>query len=69
MTYVANLPDESKMALLDVTKFECTWRLAYELIKQIVLPAGTRREVITLFNNSFGSRFNPDLQVFQGPTR
>jgi mono/diheme cytochrome c family protein len=60
MTYIAQFPDGRTETLLSVPHYDFNWQITYELAEPIVLPRGTRLEVIAHFDNSPGNKFNPD---------
>lgn len=60
MKYIAHYPNGTSAVLLDVPKFDFNWQINYQLVKPIILPKGTRLEVIATFDNSPGNRYNPD---------
>jgi len=58
--YTAIYPTGEKQVLLNVPKYDFNWQLAYETMKPVVLPKGTRIECVAHFDNSANNKFNPD---------
>jgi hypothetical protein len=60
MTYVAYFPDGRKQTLLRVPAYDFHWQITYYPKEPIVLPKGTRIEVVGEFDNSANNPLNPD---------
>ena len=56
----ATYPDGRKELLLNVPNYSFEWQLDYYPDKPVVLPAGTRIDVVGHWDNSAGNKFNPD---------
>jgi len=56
----ATYPDGRKELLLNVPNYNFEWQLDYYPDKPVVLPAGTRIDVVGRWDNSAGNKFNPD---------
>lgn len=60
MRYLAHYPDGSTQTLLYVPAYEFSWQITYQAQKPMLLPKGTRMEVIGEFDNSVNNPHNPD---------
>jgi hypothetical protein len=60
MRYVAHYPDGRAETLLYVPAYEFSWQFTYQAKKPIILPKGTRLEVIGEYDNSANNPRNPD---------
>lgn len=60
MRYIAHLPDGEEKTLLYVPAYDFNWQLTYLEQKPLLLPKGTRIEVIAKFDNSANNPMNPD---------
>jgi len=58
--YKAVYPTGESQILLSVPKYDFNWQLAYETMKPITLPKGTRIECVAHFDNSINNKANPD---------
>ena len=58
--YVAKLPDDTMITLLDVPKYDFNWQLIYKLREPIDLPKGTKIYATGWFDNSDKNPANPD---------
>jgi peroxiredoxin len=58
--FVAYLPDGSQQVLLNVPRYDFNWQTTYEMKEPVMLPAGTRIEYTTVFDNSSQNKANPD---------
>jgi peroxiredoxin len=58
--FVAYLPDGSQQMLLNVPRYDFNWQSTYEMSAPVMLPAGTRIEYTTVFDNSVQNKANPD---------
>jgi hypothetical protein len=59
MTYRLVYPNGESRTLLSV-KFSFQWQMSYDVAEPIVVPKGTKLEVVAHFDNSANNRFNPD---------
>jgi hypothetical protein len=59
MTYRLLYPTGESETILSV-KYDFNWQLAYDVVKPIVVPKGTRLQVTAHFDNSANNPFNPD---------
>jgi hypothetical protein len=62
----AELPDGSKVELLDVRRFSFAWQLMYELAQPVHLPAGTVLRYHATYDNSAA---NPFVVQYDTPNR
>ncbi|MBZ5612032.1 MAG: thiol-disulfide isomerase [Acidobacteriia bacterium] len=53
-------PDGRKETLLNVPKYDFNWQITYEPAGDLTLPAGTRLEAVSYYDNSPNNPFNPD---------
>jgi hypothetical protein len=60
MTYHLLYPDGRDEILLNVPKYDFNWQIAYQPMKPIRVPKGTRVHVDAHYNNSVSNKFNPD---------
>lgn len=60
MRYVAHLPDGQQETLLSVPAYDFNWQFTYIAKKPVLIPKGTRIEVIADFDNSANNPGNPD---------
>jgi mono/diheme cytochrome c family protein len=60
MKYVLTYPDGKQEVLLDVPNYSFNWQLIYTPDQPISIPAGTRIDVISHFDNSANNKNNPD---------
>jgi hypothetical protein len=60
MRYIAHYPDGHTQTLLSVPAYEFNWQITYQARNPILLPKGTRMEVIGEFDNSVNNPRNPD---------
>lgn len=58
--FVAYLPDGTQKMLLNVPRYDFNWQSTYEMTEPMMLPAGTRIEYTTVFDNSTQNKANPD---------
>jgi hypothetical protein len=58
MTYRLLCPTGESETVLSV-KYDFNWQLAYDVVKPIVVPKGTRLQVTAHFDNSANNPFNP----------
>ena len=68
MTYEVKFPDGRTETLLKVPRYNFDWQLGYDVAAPIKLPKGTILHVDATFDNSVGSRGNPNpnVDVFGG---
>jgi hypothetical protein len=59
MTYRLVYPNGESRTLLSV-KFNFQWQMSYDVAEPIVVPKGTKLQVVAHFDNSANNRFNPD---------
>ena len=60
MRIVADYPDGRKETLLWVPAYDFNWQFTYRTEKPVLLPKGTRLEILATFNNSTSNPVNPD---------
>ena len=60
MTYIVHYADGRSETLLSVPHYDFNWQITYELAEPMLLPKGTRLEVIAHYDNSPNNKFNPD---------
>ncbi|MDT8427610.1 MAG: redoxin domain-containing protein [Pseudomonadales bacterium] len=60
MTVSALYPDGRQELLINVANYNYNWQLAYTLRQRKLLPAGTRLQAVTVYDNSIANPFNPD---------
>jgi len=58
--FVAHFPDGHQEVLLNVPHYDFNWQTTYELAKPLAVPAGTRIEYTTVFDNSAQNKANPE---------
>jgi hypothetical protein len=58
--YKAVYPTGETETLLNVPKYDFNWQLAYEPVKPVVLPKGTRIECTAHHDNSTNNPYNPN---------
>ena len=56
----ADPPKRAPMALLDVERYDFNWQFAYRFEDPVLLPKGTRLDVVGWFDNSEANPANPD---------
>ncbi len=56
----ATYPDGRSEALLRVPKYDFNWQITYEPAGDLLLPAGTKVEAVSYYDNSVNNPFNPD---------
>ena len=56
----ATYPDGRTEALLSVPKYDFNWQITYEPEGDLRLPAGTRLDAVSCYDNSPNNPFNPD---------
>lgn len=56
----ATYPDGRSEPLLRVPKYDFNWQITYEPAGDLLLPAGTKLEAVSYFDNSPNNPFNPD---------
>ena len=69
--YTAIYPDGRREVILEVPAFDFNWQLDYTFKEPMRVPAGTRIEFITHYDNSVDNIYNPDAtipMVWGGPT-
>ena len=59
-TYTATFPDGRQEVLLSVPRYDFNWQTNYELAEPIWVPAGTRVDTASHYDNSAGNLANPD---------
>jgi hypothetical protein len=60
MSMTATFPDGRRAVLLNVPRYDFNWQLFYYPVEPIVLPRGTRVDVVARYDNSAANRANPD---------
>ena len=60
MRIVADLPNGEKKTLLYVPAYSFNWQITYRAEEPILLPKGTRVEILATFDNSPNNPINPD---------
>ena len=60
MTITATFPDGRRQTLIDVPAYDFNWQLFYYPKQQVMLPRGTRVDVIAHYDNSADNPSNPD---------
>ena len=60
MTYIVHYADGRSETLLSVPHYDFNWQITYELAEPMLLPKGTKLEVIAHYDNSPNNKFNPD---------
>jgi peroxiredoxin len=60
--YRVRFPDGKSEVLLRVPRYDFNWQSHYRLVKPLTLPAGTRIECTSHFDNSSRNANNPDPQ-------
>jgi len=67
--YTAVYPDGRSEVLLNVPRYDFNWQLIYRPKDGILLPKGTRIDVVAHYDNSPNNKFNPDptKEVRWGP--
>ena len=63
MMYRVSYPDGSSEILLSVPNYDMNWQISYEFAQPVLVPKGTKLEVISHFDNSAGNPWNPDPSV------
>ncbi len=58
--YTAHTPDGKEEVLLDVPAYDFNWQTTYWYNDPKVLPAGSRMELVTTWDNSENNPYNPD---------
>ena len=58
--YTIVYPDGREEVALSVPKYDFNWQLAYEPVKPIRLPEGTKINCVAHFDNSANNKYNPD---------
>jgi hypothetical protein len=58
--YVAKLPDDTEIVLLDIPRYDFNWQLLYVLREPIDLPKGTKIYATGWFDNSDKNPANPN---------
>ncbi len=59
----ADLPDGSRLDILDVPRYDFNWQTTYEPMVPIALPKGSVLRARAFFDNSSGNPFNPDPSI------
>lgn len=59
MTLTANLPDGRVVRMLRLTDWDINWQGQYHLREPVALPAGTKLEVVAVYDNSASNPRNP----------
>ena len=70
MTLTANLPDGRVVRMLRITDWDINWQGLYHLREPVPLPAGTKLEVVAVYDNSSANPrnpFDPPRRVRYGP--
>jgi len=63
MLYRVFYPDGTSEILLSVPNYDMNWQISYEFAEPVLVPKGTRLEVISHFDNSANNPWNPDPSV------
>ena len=68
MRYELIYPDGRRETILSVPRYDMNWQISYELAHPLPVPAGTRLQVVSHFDNSAMNPWNPDptVQVIWG---
>ncbi|MEW6125518.1 MAG: cytochrome c [Acidobacteriota bacterium] len=61
--YKATYPDGRSEILLSIPKYDFNWQVYYYPMKPLMMPKGTKLEVIAHFNNSTSNKLNPDPNI------
>jgi len=56
----AKYPDGRRETLLYVPAYNFNWQITYRTAKPVLLPKGTRVEIVAHFDNSVNNKMNPD---------
>jgi hypothetical protein len=70
MTLTATLPDGRVRRMLKITDWDINWQGLYHLREPVALPAGTKLEVVAVYDNSSANPrnpFSPPRRVRYGP--
>jgi hypothetical protein len=60
MKITATMPDGRVQTLIDVPAYDFNWQLFYYPAQRVLLPRGTRVDVVAHYDNSADNRTNPD---------
>jgi len=60
MSVVATLPDKTEKQLVTLKNWDFNWQESYNYQEPILLPRGTRLDLVAHFDNSAGNRRNPN---------
>src|SRR5205085_2682316 len=60
MTLTATYPGGREETLLKVPAYDFNWQLFYRPKAQVVIPRGTRLELVSHYDNSSGNKHNPN---------
>ncbi|WP_339857817.1 hypothetical protein [Pseudohongiella acticola] len=63
MQLTAVLPDGERELIANVANYNFNWQLTYRLQQPLLLPAGTRLEAVTVYDNSLANPYNADPDV------
>lgn len=63
MQLTAVYPDGERELIANVANYNFNWQLTYRLRQPLLLPAGTRLEAETVYNNSLANPLNADPDV------
>jgi hypothetical protein len=63
MQLTAIYPDGKRQLLANVANYNFNWQLTYRLQQPLLLPAGTRLEAETVYDNSLANPLNADPEV------
>jgi hypothetical protein len=69
-TVTAKLPDGKELTLVKIKDWDLNWQDTYDYAEPVRLPAGTRVNVVGIFDNSEGNPQNPNkppIEVRSGP--
>ena len=59
MTVTATYPDGTVRPLIRIDDWDFHWQGGYDYVQPVPLPAGTRIDVVAVYDNSEGNRRNP----------
>ncbi len=63
MQLTAIYPDGTRQLIANVANYNFNWQLTYRLLQPLLLPAGTRLEAETVYDNSLANPLNADPEV------